>query len=91
MGIKVIPSAGWASVGSFEYCFDGLPENSVISIGHVVEGKSMAERKLFRLGVEELVLRKHPVGLVVYGAPLHFDPGVAVVYIKGEIQKLRAL
>lgn len=90
-GIKVIPSASWGSVDSFGFCFDGLPENSVISIGHVVEGHEKAFGELYRMGVEELIQRKHPSKLIVYGAPLTFDPGVEVVYIKGEIQKLREL
>ena len=91
LGIRVIPSASWGSVDSFEYCFDGLPENSVISIGHVVEGKEKAFDQLYRMGVEELILRKHPSKLLVYGFPLSFEPDVEVVYIQGEIQKLRAL
>ena len=90
-GIKVIPSASWGSVDSFDYCFDGLPENSVISIGHVVEGKEKTYNQLYRLGVEELVRRKQPTKLVVYGAPLSFDPGVEVVQVNGVIQKLRQL
>jgi len=90
-GIKVIPSAGWGAVDSFCYCFDGLPQNSVIAVGHVIEGSEKAYCDLFRMGVEELIRRKSPVKLVVYGAPLSFDPGVDIVYVKGEIQKLREL
>ena len=90
-GICVIPSASWGSAESFTYCFDGLPQNSVIAIGHAVEGKTKAQRALFQMGTEELILRKNPATLIVYGAPITFDPGVKVVHINGIIQKLRKL
>lgn len=89
--LNVIPSASWGAAESFTYCFDGLPEGSVIAIGHAVEGKTKAQRALFQMGTEELILRKSPSALIVYGAPLPFDPGVKVVHVNGIIQKLRAL
>lgn len=90
-GIIVIPSASWGSAESFSYCFDGLPQNSVIAIGHVAVGKNRAQKSLFRMGTEELILRKQPTKLLVYGSPLDFDPGVEVINVKGIIQKLRCL
>lgn len=88
-GIRLVPSASWGNVDSFDFCFDGLPENSTIAIGHVAIGRDMDARILFRLGVKTLIERKHPTRLVVYGAPLDFDPGVEVVFYEGFLQKLR--
>ena len=90
-GIPVIPSASWGNVDSFGYCFDGLPENSVIAIGHVVTGRDASYKKLYRMGVEALIARKNPTLLLVYGAPLDYSPNVDVVYYEGFIQKLRKL
>lgn len=89
--IKVIPSASWGNADSFEYCFDGLPENSTIAIGHVAIGKDKDSKLLYRMGVESLIESKHPSRLVVYGAPLDFSPDVEVVHYDGFIQKLRML
>lgn len=89
--ITVIPSASWGSVDSFDYCFDGLPENSIIAIGHVAVGKDEDFKKLYRLGVKSLIDKKHPTRLLVYGAPLEFSPAVDVVYYEGKIQRLRKL
>ena len=90
-GINVIPSASWGNVDSFEYCFDGLPENSVISVGHVAVGRDSSYRKLYRLGIETLIERKHPDKLIVYGEPLGFYPETEVVYVEGKIQQLRRI
>lgn len=87
--IKVIPSASWGNVNSFEYCFDGLPEDSVIAIGHIVKGSDRNYKKLYRLGVEALVDKKSPSTILVYGSPLDFDPGVKVVTYEGSLHKIR--
>lgn len=89
--IKLIPSASWGNADSFDYCFDGLPENSTIAIGHSAIGKDRDENRLYRLGVETLIERKHPTRLVVYGLPLDFIPEVEVVYYESKIQRLRKL
>lgn len=89
--IHIVPSASWGNVDSFEYCFDGLPENSIIAIGHTTTGKDKSYKKLYRMGVEALVERKKPTKLLVYGAPLDFSPNADVVYYEGYIQRLRRL
>ena len=90
-GIKVIPSASWGNANSLAYCFDGLPEKSIISIGHIAIGKDRQEKRLYRFALETLVEKKSPTGLLVYGSPLDFDPGVKVYYRKDRIMQLREL
>ena len=91
-GIKVIPSASWGSVDSFEYCFDGLPENSVIAIGHSTAGKDKSFKRLYRMGVETLIEKKRPTKLMVYGSPLDFNVNTDIVYQEGfVVKKLRRL
>lgn len=90
-GINLIPSASWGNVDSFDFSFDGLPENSTIAIGHTAIGKDRDAKKLYRWGVETLIERKSPTRLVVYGEPLDFEPGIEVVYYESKIQQLRRL
>lgn len=42
-GVNVIPSASWGNADSLKYCFDGLPENSIIAIGHSAVGRTYSE------------------------------------------------
>lgn len=90
-GVNAIPSASWGNVDSFKYCFDGLPERSVIAVDHICVGKDRAYRILYRKGIEELIERKHPTKLLIYGEPLDFNPSVDVIYIESHIHKLRQL
>ena len=32
-GYNVIPTASWGNADSFKYCYEGLPENSIIAVG----------------------------------------------------------
>ncbi len=90
-GVNTIQTASWGDADSImTYAFDGLAEDSWTSIGHQRNGNKI-EQRLFRFGVETLVDRKHPRGLIVFGLPLDFDPGVPVIVKPSFISKLRKL
>lgn len=90
-GVHTIQTASWGDAESImTYAFDGLAEDSWTSIGHQRVGNKM-EQRLFKFGVMTLVEKKHPLGLIVFGAPLGFDPGVPVIVKPSFISKLRKL
>ncbi len=90
-GVNTIQTASWGDADSIKsYAFDGLAEDSWTSIGHQRLGNKM-EQRLFRLGIKTLVEKKRPLGLIVFGAPLDFDPGVPVIIKPSFISKLRKL
>lgn len=88
-GVATIQSASWSDAESIEtFAFDGLAENGWTAIGHHRKGSS-DERKLYKYAINKLVERKHPYGLIVFGLPLDFDPGVQVCVYPSFISKLR--
>lgn len=90
-GVDTIQTASWGDADSImSYAFDGLAEDSWTSIGHQRVGNKI-EQRLFRFGVQTLVERKRPLGLIVFGAPLDFDPGVPMIVKPSFISKLRNL
>lgn len=90
-GINTIQTASWGNAESvMDYAFDGLAMESWTAIGHQRIGNK-AEQRLFKFAVKTLVERKRPIGLLVFGAPLDFDPGVPVVVKPSFISKLRKL
>ena len=51
------------------YCFDGIPENSVVAIGTVGGSpRKLEDRERFEEGLKELVRRLHPHTIIVYGS-----------------------
>lgn len=90
-GVYTIQTASWGNAESIRtHAFDGLAEDSWTAIGHQRVGNK-CEQRLFRYGVSTLVEKKKPCGLIVFGAPLDFDPGVPVIYKPSFISKLRNL
>lgn len=66
-GFDVIPVATWCEVDDFDWCFDGLPEESSIAISTNGCMSSLYSKCIFLKGVEELQLRKNPSKLIVCG------------------------
>lgn len=90
-GVPTIPCASWGDAHSINtYAFDGLPENSWIAIEHHRIG-TKSEQRLFKYAIMKLIEKKHPIGLVIFGAKLEFDPGIPVKYFPSFISKLRKL
>lgn len=82
-GYQVLPTASWGNANSFSYCFEGLPENSIIAVCGVGHHKSKAHLILWQAALKELEMQKHPTLIIVYGeeetvpglnTPLFFIP-----------------
>jgi len=68
-GISVINNVRWGTIETWEYCFDGLPENSILFIGTVASRlRNLSNRPIFDSGLKELVNRLHPHTLIIYGS-----------------------
>lgn len=66
-GFDVIPTASWGGADSFEYCFEGLPENSVIALCGIGIDFCRNAQDLWEYGVRELEARLSPKYLIVCG------------------------
>lgn len=85
-GLIVIPTVSWAEEETFEFCFDGLPENSVLTISTIGVKKDTEAFEIWKKGVEELIKRKNPSTLLVYGGEVEFDYGeTEVIYFNNSV------
>lgn len=79
-GIHVIPTICWSDEDSFEWCFDGEPTNSIISISSVGTQMSNRNKEAFNLGCREAIKRLNPSEILWYGnCPEEFDWNVVRV------------
>lgn len=84
-GIHVIPTVSWCREDSFEFCFDGLPKNSTLSISTIGVKKNKEGFELWKAGVDEMIERLHPKRLLIYGGAVDYDYGdIEVVYYKNH-------
>lgn len=84
-GLNVIPSVSWGNAESFEYCFDGLPQHSVLAIGGLGNSHHQSMIDLWEYGVHATIERLHPIALIIYGAPKQLELPVDTYYFNGFI------
>lgn len=65
-GFTVIPTIGWVDEDSFEWCFDGEPEGSIVAVSNVGCMRDPESRRLFNLGYNEMLKRLHPKEILFY-------------------------
>lgn len=70
LGINVIHTLCWAEYDSFEYCIDGVESNGIYAISNIGVNNNYVSRKIFKVGLKEMIRKLNPEGLIVYGYPL---------------------
>lgn len=86
MGIKVIPTISWAEKETFEFCFDGIPEGSIVSISTIGVKRDENALKIWKDGMDAMIEKIKPEAIVVYGGELEYDYGdIKVVYIQNKV------
>lgn len=66
-GVRVIPTATFAGGKSYDWCFDGIEPGSAVAVSTVGLCVGKDSKALLREGVAELIRRKHPTELLIYG------------------------
>lgn len=65
----MINNVRWGTEETFQYCFDGIPQKSIVSIGTVASGLRKPEnRELFESGFAKLLEVLQPHTIIVYGS-----------------------
>lgn len=80
-GVQVIPTVGWSDEKSYDFCFEGVPKNSVVAVGTVgINNKE--NKKIFCQGFEKMCEILEPKSLIVYGEtePLDFESYIKDVH-----------
>ncbi|SEQ44018.1 protein of unknown function [Lachnospiraceae bacterium RM5] len=68
-GVNVINNVRWGTSETYDYCFEGIPKNSIVSIGTVGGGpRKLIDRKRFEDGLYKMVEVLKPHTILVYGS-----------------------
>ena len=68
-GIAVINNVRWGTEESYQYCFDGIPKNSIVAIGTVGGSpRKLDDRARFEDGLFKMVEVLQPHTIIVYGS-----------------------
>ena len=68
-GIEVINNVRWGTPETFDYCFVGIPKNSIVAIGTVGGGpRKLIDRDRFETGLFKMVEVLKPHTILIYGS-----------------------
>ena len=65
-GITVIPNVSWGDSTTFEFCFDGIEEGSIVAVGTIGCKRS---KLAFMRGYNEMLKRIKPSAIICFGSP----------------------
>lgn len=65
-GLTVIPTIGWSTAQSYDFCFDGVEQHSIVAVSTL---GSRLSRRSFLLGYEAMMDRLSPETIICYGKP----------------------
>ena len=65
-GMTVIPNVSWGDSTTFEFCFDGIEEGSIVAVGTIGCKRS---KLAFMRGYNEMLKRIKPSAIICYGSP----------------------
>ncbi len=71
--ISVINNVRWGTSETWNYCFDGIPQKSIVAVGTVASGlKKSFYRPQFETGLHKMVEVISPIAIIVVGSA-HYD------------------
>ena len=87
-GIKVIPTISWAEEETFCFCFEGIPEGSIVAVSTVGVKKSKDALEMYAKGMDAMIERIKPSKIIVYGGAVDYDyKGIPIVEFENEVTK----
>ena len=84
-GLEVIPNVSWADPTSYDYCFEGLPKQSVIAINSMGARKYNLSKYLWHKGYEEAIKRLEPTLILRYGDRMEGEDEFRSLFINNPI------
>lgn len=85
-GIKVIPTISWAEEETFEFCFDGIPKGSIVSISTIGVKRNKDALEIWKKGMDAMIEHIKPSTILVYGGKLDYDyKDINVIYFENKV------
>lgn len=75
LGFDVIPTVSWSSSDTYDFCFKGLPKNSVLAVASLGVMNSKEKMKSFEAGYHEMCRVLNPEFVILYGSDRNLSLG----------------
>ena len=85
-GLKVIPTISWAEKETFEFCFDGIPQGSIVSVSTIGVKQNEIAMEIWKNGMDAMIEKIKPSTILVYGGEVDYNyRGINVIYYKNAV------
>jgi len=74
-GITVVPTVCWSTEDSFDFCFDGIPTESAVTVSTLGCMHDHKARDLFKRGYAAMIDTLNPSQILLYGSSKMELPG----------------
>lgn len=88
-GINVIPNVGWNAPDSYDWCFDGLPERSILAVSTNGCNWNEETREHYRHGFHAMCERLKPLKVIVVGSKIEVDDDIEIHYLDSFSQQMK--
>lgn len=80
--VNIIPTVVWSDEASFDWCFEGLPQNSTLAVS--TNGCcSIRAREYYKAGFQEMCRRLNPYNVLVIGGKIDVECDVNIIQMDG--------
>ena len=86
-GLKVIPTMQWADEDTFDFCFEGIPEKSIVAISTIGVKREETSYNVFAKGMDKMIEVIKPKTILWYGGKVDYEvkKGIDVIYFDNEV------
>lgn len=89
-GVKIIANVTWSLPDSYDYCFAGIPVNTVIAIGSNGVNAHPDSKYLWHRGYEEAIRRLKPTRIIRYGQKMPDErEDISIYFDNTYIRRMR--
>lgn len=85
-GIRVVPTVNWGDESTFDFCFEGIEQGSVVAVSTYMaseHGNRCDQKEWFMAGYNEMLRRIEPEKIICYNTPFPEMQG-DIVYVDYE-------
>ena len=83
-GVNIIANVTWSQPDSYDYCFAGIPSNTVIAINSNGVNSHADSKYLWRKGYQEALRRLQPTRIIRYGQKMPDEREDISIYYENE-------
>lgn len=84
-GLNVVPTISWADERTFEFCFEGIEQGSIVAISTIGVKQKEENKNAFYKGFEEMIKRINPREVWCYGGEVELNCNCKVSFFENEI------